>query len=207
MSALQHIPDGRGDDLEEITRALLVAIGEEPGREGLLDTPRRVAESMAFLTEGYGMSARAVVRDALFEQEGDDAVVVRDIPFYSLCEHHLLPFFGRVHIAYLPAGKVVGLSKLSRLVDVFARRLQLQERLTRQLAEAIQDVVAPRGVGVVIEARHLCVEMRGVAKIDSDTVTSCLLGDMRDDSVARDQVSELLFKPLARGERPRSFEL
>ena len=207
MSALQRIPDGRGDDLEEITRALLVAIGEEPGREGLLDTPRRVAESMAFLTEGYGMSARAVVRDALFEQEGDDAVVVRDIPFYSLCEHHLLPFFGRVHIAYLPAGKVVGLSKLSRLVDVFARRLQLQERLTRQLAEAIQDVVAPRGVGVVIEARHLCVEMRGVAKIDSDTVTSCLLGDMRDDSVARDQVSELLFKPLARGERPRSFEL
>ena len=186
---------------------MLVAIGEEPGREGLLDTPRRVAESMAFLTEGYGMSARAVVRDALFEQEGDGAVVVRDIPFYSLCEHHLLPFFGRVHIAYLPAGKVVGLSKLSRLVDVFARRLQLQERLTRQLADAIQDVVSPRGVGVVVEARHLCVEMRGVGKIDSDTVTSCLLGDMRDDPVARDQVSELLFKPLARGERPRSFEL
>ena len=185
---------------------MLVAIGEEPGREGLLDTPRRVAESMAFLTEGYGMSARAVVRDALFEQEGDDAVVVRDIPFYSLCEHHLLPFFGRVHIAYLPAGKVVGLSKLSRLVDVFARRLQLQERLTRQLADAIQDVVSPRGVGVVVEARHLCVEMRGVGKIDSDTVTSCLLGDMRDP-IARDQVSDLLFKPLARGERPRSFEL
>jgi GTP cyclohydrolase IA len=207
VSALRRIPDGRGDDLEEITRAMLVAIGEEPGREGLLDTPRRVAESMAFLTEGYGMSARAVVRDALFEQEGDDAVVVRDIPFYSLCEHHLLPFFGRVHIAYLPSGKVVGLSKLSRLVDVFARRLQLQERLTRQLADAIQDVVSPRGVGVVVEARHLCVEMRGVGKIDSDTVTTCLLGDMRDDPVARDLVSELLFKPLARGERPRSFEL
>src|SRR5437879_3436677 len=182
---------------------MLVAIGEEPGREGLLGTPGRVARSMAFLTEGYGMSARAVVRDALFEQVGDGVVVVRDIPFYSLCEHHLLPFFGRVHIGYLPAGRVIGLSKLSRLVDVYARRLQLQERFTRQIAESIDEVVAPRGVGVVVEARHLCVEMRGVARTDGDTVTSCLLGSIRDDPVA----SELLSTPLKRGENPRWFEL
>ena len=203
MSALRRIPEPDTDDLEEIARALPVALGEDPAREGLIETPRRVAESLAFLTGGYGVDPRAVVGDALFEHHGDDAVVMRDIPFYSLCEHHLLPFFGRVHIGYLPAGRVIGLSKLSRLVDIYARRLQLQERFTRQVAEAIDEVVAPRGVGVVVEARHLCVEMRGVARTDGDTVTSCLLGSIRDDPVA----SELLSRPLNRGENPRWFEL
>jgi GTP cyclohydrolase I len=203
VSAVRRIPEPESDDLQEIARALLVALGEDPAREGLIDTPRRVAESLSFLTDGYGVDPRAVVGDALFEHRGDDAVVVRDIPFYSLCEHHLLPFFGRVHIGYLPAGRVIGLSKLSRLVDLYARRLQLQERFTRQIAEAIDEVAAPRGVGVIVEARHLCVEMRGVARTDSDTVTSCLLGSMRDDPVA----SELLSRPLNRGENPRSFEL
>lgn len=207
MSAVRRVPDVPTNDLHDIARALLVAIGEDPTREGLEDTPRRVAESLTFLTDGYGVEPRSVVRGALFEHEGDDAVIVRDIPFYSLCEHHLLPFFGRVHIAYLPAGKVIGLSKLSRLVDVFARRLQLQEKLTRQLAEAIDNVLAPRGVGVAVEARHLCVEMRGVAKLDSDTFTSCLLGDVRDDPVIRAQMSELVLRPQARGESRRSFEL
>lgn len=193
MSAVRRIPDISSDDLQEIARALLLAIGEDPDREGLADTPRRVAESLLFLTKGYGVDPRAVVRGALFEHQGDDTVIVRDIPFYSLCEHHLLPFFGRAHIAYLPAGKVIGLSKLSRLVDLFARRLQLQERLTRQLAEAIEQVVAPRGVGVVVEARHLCVEMRGVGKVDGETVTSCLLGEVRDDPLIRSQFSDALF--------------
>jgi GTP cyclohydrolase I len=201
MSAIRRIPDVAGDDLQEIARALLVALGEDPHREGLADTPRRVAESLSFLTDGYGVDPRTVVSDALFQHEGDDTVMVRNIPFYSLCEHHLLPFFGCVHIAYVPAGKVIGLSKLSRLVDVFARRLQLQERLTRDVAEAIDEVVAPRGVGVIVEARHLCVEMRGVAKPDSDTVTSCLLGDVRDDAVVRAQFSDLVFGELARRER------
>ncbi|HKC20673.1 MAG TPA: GTP cyclohydrolase I FolE, partial [Candidatus Dormibacteraeota bacterium] len=155
-------PFGPNQELEEATRRMLAAIGEDLDREGLADTPRRVAESMSYLTEGYAVSPRQVVRNALFHHEGDDLVTVRDIPFYSLCEHHLLPFFGRCHIAYLPAGRVIGLSKLPRLVDAFAHRLQLQERLTRQVAEAIEEVADPRGVAVVMEGRHLCVEMRGV---------------------------------------------
>jgi GTP cyclohydrolase I len=207
MSAVHQIPDVPGDDIKDIARALLLAIGEDPDREGLVDTPRRVAESLRFLTEGYDVDPRAVVRGALFEHQGEDAVIVRDIPFYSLCEHHLLPFFGRAHIAYLPAGKVIGLSKLSRLVDTFARRLQMQERLTRELAEAIETVVAPRGVGVIVEARHLCVEMRGVGKVDSETVTSCLLGEIRDDPLIRSQFSDVVFGALARREGPRSLEL
>jgi GTP cyclohydrolase I len=180
------------EDLQEAARLALVAIGEDPDREGLRDTPRRVAESLAYLTEGYGVSVRQVVREALFEHEGDDLVIVRNIPFYSLCEHHLLPFFGRCHVAYLPAGKVIGLSKLPRLVDVFAHRLQLQERLTRQVAEAIDEAVQPRGVAVVMSARHLCVEMRGVEKLDSDTVTSCLVGDFRDNAALRAEFLDLV---------------
>lgn len=207
MTAVRRVLDQPNQDLSEIARSLLVAFGEDPNREGLAETPRRVAESLTFLTQGYGMDPRAVVGDALFEHQGDDVVVVRDISVYSLCEHHLLPFFGRAHIAYLPAGKVIGLSKLSRLVDVFARRLQLQERLTRQVAEAIEEVVAARGVGVVIEARHLCVEMRGVAKINSEAVTSCLLGELRDDPAMRTQFSALLSIPRAPEGRTASFEL
>jgi GTP cyclohydrolase I len=180
------------DDLRDATRRILSAVGEDPEREGLQDTPRRVAESLAYLTEGYGVSPRQVVRNALFHHQGEDLVTVRDIPFYSLCEHHLLPFFGRCHIAYLPAGKIVGISKLPRLVDVFAHRLQLQERLTRQLAEAIDEVVSPRGVAVVMEGRHLCVEMRGVEKLDSNTVTSCLIGEFRDNQALHAEFLEFV---------------
>ena len=179
------------EELEESTRRILLAIGEDPAREGLADTPRRVAESLSYLTEGYGVDPRAVVRNALYDHAGDDLVAVRSIPFYSLCEHHLLPFFGRCHIGYLPTGKVIGLSKLPRLVDVYAHRLQLQERLTREIAESIEHILKARGVAVVMEARHLCVEMRGVEKLDSDTVTSCLLGDFRTNPTLRSEFLEL----------------
>jgi GTP cyclohydrolase IA len=179
------------EELEESARRILLAVGEDPGREGLADTPRRVAESLSYLTEGYGVDPRAVVRNALYEHPGDDLVTVRNIPFYSLCEHHLLPFFGRCHIGYLPTGKVIGLSKLPRLVDVYAHRLQLQERLTREVAEAIEHILKAKGVAVVMEARHLCVEMRGVEKLDSDTVTSCLLGDFRLNATLRSEFLEL----------------
>jgi len=179
------------EELEHATRRMLIALGEDPDREGLLDTPRRVAESLSYLTDGYGVDPRSIVRSALYEHPGDDLVAVRNIPFYSLCEHHLLPFFGRCHIGYLPAGKVIGLSKLPRLVDVFAHRLQLQERLTREIAEAIESVVHARGVAVVMEARHLCVEMRGVERLESDTVTSCLLGDFRVDAELRSEFLDL----------------
>jgi GTP cyclohydrolase I len=150
-----------------------------------------VAESLSYLTDGYGVDPRSIVRSALYEHPGDDLVTVRNIPFYSLCEHHMLPFFGRCHIGYLPSGRVIGLSKLPRLVDVFAHRLQLQERLTRDIAEAIESVLDSRGVAVVMEARHLCVEMRGVEKLESDTVTSCLLGDFRANAELRSEFLEL----------------
>jgi GTP cyclohydrolase IA len=180
------------EELRTLTRQMLVALGEDPERDGLVDTPRRVAESLIYLTEGYGADLRQVVGSALYEHEGDDLVTVRDIPFYTLCEHHLLPFFGRCHIGYLPKGKVIGLSKLPRLVDVFAHRLQLQERLTRQIAEAIDSALRPRGVAVVVEARHLCMEMRGVEKVDSETVTSCLLGEFREDATVRTEFLDLV---------------
>lgn len=174
---------------------MLLALGEEPDREGLKDTPRRVAESLSYLTDGYGVDPRAVVRSAVYEHPGDDLVAVRNIPFYSLCEHHLLPFFGRCHIGYLPAGRVIGLSKLPRLLDVYAHRLQLQERLTREIAEAIESVLSSRGVAVVMEARHLCVEMRGVEKLESDTLTSCMLGDFRVNEGLRAEFLDLIRRP------------
>ncbi len=192
MSAAQPTQSLPIEELMTITRRMLVALGEDPEREGLADTPRRVAESLNYLTDGYGVDPRQVVGSALYEHEGDDLVTVRNIPFYALCEHHVLPFFGRCHIGYLPAGKVIGLSKLPRLVDVFAHRLQLQERLTRQIAEAIERVLRPRGVAVVMEARHLCVEMRGVEKVDSDTGTSCLLGGFRENAALRAEFLELV---------------
>jgi GTP cyclohydrolase I len=170
------------DELAETVAALLERLGENPEREGLLDTPTRVAESLRYLTEGYAADPATIVGDALFALDGyDDMVVVKDIAFFSLCEHHLLPFFGRAHIGYVPNGKVVGLSKLARLIDAYSRRLQVQERMTREIAEAIHTVVNPRGVGVVIEGRHLCIEMRGVEKESSQTVTSCMLGVFRSD--------------------------
>ncbi|HXI96427.1 MAG TPA: GTP cyclohydrolase I FolE [Candidatus Acidoferrum sp.] len=192
MSAAQPDRSLPIEELAAITRRMLVALGEDPQREGLVDTPARVAESLTYLTEGYGVDPRQVVGSALYEHEGDDLVTVRNIPFYALCEHHVLPFFGRCHIGYLPAGKVIGLSKLPRLVDVFAHRLQIQERLTRQIAEAVQRVLQPRGVAVVMEARHLCVEMRGVEKADSDNVTSCLLGGFRENGALRAEFLELI---------------
>jgi GTP cyclohydrolase IA len=184
--------DERPEALQQLTRMMLQTLGEDPERDGLLDTPRRVQESLQFLTNGYEVNPADVVGDALFEDSYDEMVLVRDIELYSLCEHHMLPFFGKAHIAYLPRGKVVGLSKLARLVDVFARRLQVQERLTRQIAESIQTLLDPAGVGVVIEASHLCMIMRGVQKQNSSTVTSCLLGDFRDDQRTRTEFLELV---------------
>lgn len=161
---------------EELVQELLNRLGDDPTREGLLKTPERVSKSLAFLTKGYKEDPARLLQGALFDVDYDEMVIVKEIEMFSLCEHHMLPFFGRVHVAYIPNGRVIGLSKIPRLVDVFARRLQVQERLTRQIADAIQDAVHPQGVGVVIEARHLCMMMRGVEKQNSSTVTSAMLG-------------------------------
>ena len=171
---------------------MLEDVGEDPNREGLRETPRRVEESLRFLTSGYGADIDAVINKALFTVEYSEMVIVRDIDFYSLCEHHLLPFFGRCHIAYLPATRVIGLSKIPRIVDVFARRLQVQERLTSQIAETIREKVDPLGVGVVMEATHLCMSMRGVEKQNSVTVTSAMLGVFREDARTRHEFLELI---------------
>jgi GTP cyclohydrolase IA len=178
----------------ELVRQQLGMVGEDPDREGLLRTPERVAKAMAWLTRGYKADLRSLVGNAIFEEPHENMVMVRDIELYSLCEHHLLPFFGRAHIAYVPAGRIVGLSKLPRIVDMFARRLQVQERLTEEIAAAIEEVLAPRGVGVVIEAAHLCMMMRGVEKQSSKTITSALRGIFRSDPRTREE-----FLALARG--------
>ena len=178
--------------LPAAVRLLLVAIGEDPGREGLLKTPDRVARAWEAMTDGYRIDPREVLRGALFHEDCRDMVLVREIELYSLCEHHLLPFFGKCHVAYLPNRRIVGLSKLARVVEVFARRLQVQERLTSQIAEVIQDVLEPHGVGVVIEARHLCMMMRGVEKQSSVAVTSCLVGSFQEDPRTRAEFMELV---------------
>jgi GTP cyclohydrolase I len=175
----------------ETVREQLALLGEDPDREGLSRTPTRVANAMAFLTRGYRQTAAEVVGDAVFEEEHHSMVLVRDIELYSLCEHHMLPFFGKCHVGYIPNGRIVGLSKLPRIVDVFARRLQVQERLTEQIAEAIDQVLQPAGVGVVIEAEHLCMMMRGVEKQNSRTLTSALRGSFRDDARTRDEFLRL----------------
>ncbi len=174
-----------------LVRDQLALLGEDPEREGLLRTPERVATSMAFLTRGYAMTLEDVVGDALFEEEHENMVMVRDIELYSLCEHHLLPFFGKAHVAYIPNRRIVGLSKVPRIVDMFARRLQVQERLTDQVARAVEEVLQPRGVGVVIEAFHMCMMMRGVEKQNSRTITSALRGVFRDDGKTRDEFLRL----------------
>jgi GTP cyclohydrolase I len=179
-------------NVQELYAELLKRLGEDPTRDGLLNTPKRMEKSMAFLTQGYLQSAQDVLHDALFDVEYDEMVMVRDIEFYSLCEHHLLPFFGKAHIAYVPNGKVVGLSKLPRIVDVFARRLQVQERLTQQIAEAIEEAISPQGVGVVIEAQHLCMMMRGVEKQSSLTVTSSLRGVFKTQQQTRGEFLSLV---------------
>jgi GTP cyclohydrolase I len=175
-------------------RAILEGLGEDPAREGLLDTPVRAARAMAFLTEGYRKNLQEIVNNAVFESDNDEMVMVRDIELYSMCEHHLLPFIGRCHVAYLPAGKVLGLSKIARITDMFARRLQIQENLTLQIAHAVQEVTGALGVGVIIEARHMCMMMRGVEKQNSVMTTSVMLGRMRDDASTRQE-----FLALARG--------
>ena len=176
---------------ERIVRRQLELIGEDPERDGLLKTPSRVAASLEWLTRGYETDIADVIGDALFEETHESMVMVRDIELYSLCEHHMLPFFGKAHIAYIPNGRIVGLSKLPRVVDVFARRLQVQERLTEQIAQALSDVLQPRGVGVVIEAQHLCMMMRGVQKQNSSTITSAMRGEFRDDPKTRDEFLRL----------------
>lgn len=180
------------DTLTGLYRQVLETVGEDPQREGLLDTPKRTAKAMAFLTEGYTKSLADVTNNAVFESANDEMVVVKDIEFYSLCEHHILPFFGTCHIAYIPDGKVLGLSKFARVVDMFARRLQIQETLTHQVAHAIQEVTGARGVGVVMEARHLCMMMRGVEKQNSSTTTSVMLGTLRESPAARSEFLSLI---------------
>ncbi len=181
------------EDLEDLVRRQLELIGEDPNRGGLIKTPERVAKSLQWLTQGYEQDARQVIGDAVFEESHSNMIMVRDIELYSLCEHHMLPFYGRAHIAYIPNGRIVGLSKIPRIVDVFAQRLQVQERLTEQIAEAICEVLDPLGVGIVIEAYHLCMMMRGVQKQNSKTITSALRGAFRDDPKTRDEFLRLAY--------------
>ena len=179
-------------EMEAIVRGMLTRLGEDPDREGLKRTPLRVAKAMDFLTSGYRLNADEVVRRAMFSEDCEEMVIVRDIEFYSLCEHHMLPFFGRAHVGYLPKGKVVGLSKIARVVDVFARRLQVQERLTNQVAEALMTTLDPHGVAVVMEASHTCMMMRGVQKQNSTTVSSSMRGTFEQDARTRAEFMSLL---------------
>ena len=183
--------EGDTEELQALVRRQIELLGEDPAREGLLRTPLRVAKSLAWLTRGYDLDVGDVVGEGVFDEGHENMILVRDIELYSLCEHHMLPFFGKAHIAYIPDGKIVGLSKLPRIVDMFARRLQVQERLTEQIARAVEDVLKPRGVGVVIEAFHLCMMMRGVEKQNSKTITSALRGTFRSDGKTRDEFLRL----------------
>ena len=178
--------------IEDLVKDLLKELGEDPYREGLAKTPERVAKSLQYLTSGYDQTVGEVLHGAVFTESYDEMVVVKDIELYSLCEHHMLPFFGKVHIAYMPAGKIVGLSKMARLVEMFARRLQVQERLTTQIAEALQAAIQPAGVAVVIEAYHFCMMMRGVEKQNSQAITSCMLGAFRNCRETREEFLQLI---------------
>ena len=182
---------GRELSFQELVRELLERLGEDPTRQGLVRTPERVERSLQWLTRGYDISVESVIGDAVFDEEHDNMVLVKDIEMYSMCEHHMLPFFGKVHVAYIPNGRILGLSKVPRIVEVFARRLQVQERLTDQIAGALQDVLKPAGVGVVIEAYHLCVMMRGVEKQNSKTITSAMRGVFLDDLRTREEFLRL----------------
>jgi GTP cyclohydrolase I len=196
----EDVTEGRSHSEIEIAshmRAVLEALGEDPEREGLLKTPERSARAWRDLTKGYRADVAKIVNGALFDVNYDEMVIVRDIEFYSLCEHHLLPFLGKVHVAYLPDKKVIGLSKIPRIVDVFARRFQIQERMTQQIAETIQELVQPRGVGVICEARHFCMMMRGVEKQHSGTTTSAMLGAFRDNRETRNELLSLIGQRLS----------
>ncbi|MGA9408108.1 MAG: GTP cyclohydrolase I FolE [Bacteroidota bacterium] len=179
-------------EMKEVIHQLLIGVGEDPSREGLLKTPSRVAESLKFLTKGYTENARTILNGAVFKEKYSEMVIVKDIDFFSLCEHHLLPFYGRVHVAYIPKGKIVGLSKIARLVEMFSRRLQVQERMTQEIAQTIFDALHPEGVGVVCEARHLCMMMRGIEKQSSQATTSAMLGEFRNDSKTRSEFLTLI---------------
>jgi GTP cyclohydrolase IA len=190
---LESVPgvDLSGVPFPELVAEMIRRLGDDPGRPGMRKTPERVAEAMAFLTKGYGESPEAILNDALFEEAHRNMVLVKDIELYSLCEHHLLPFFGKVHVAYVPDGRIVGLSKVARLVEVFARRFQVQERMTEQIAQALWDTTRPQGVAVVVEAYHLCMMMRGVEKQNSKTITSAMRGVFLDDQRTRDEFLRL----------------
>jgi GTP cyclohydrolase IA len=181
----------KNDKLEELIRGMLKELGEDPAREGLLSTPKRVAKALRTFTSGHDEDVAVVLNNAIFKEECDEMVVVKDIEMYSMCEHHMLPFFGKASVAYLPNGRILGLSKLARLVDVFARRLQVQERLTSQIAHCIDEAVKPHGVAVAIQAQHLCMMMRGVSKQNSQAVTSCMLGVFKDDGRTREEFLSL----------------
>ena len=180
------------DILEQITRKLLKEIGENPDREGLVRTPSRVAKSWEFFSKGYNQNLEDIINNAIFEEDAKDMVIVRDVEFFSLCEHHLLPFFGKAHVGYIANGKVIGLSKIPRIIDMFSRRLQVQERLTHQVAEALQDVLNPIGVAVVMEGRHMCMQMRGVEKQNSFASTSAMLGQFRKSSETRSEFLSII---------------
>jgi len=193
QSAVKMMPSKRDEEsIASLMEQVLLRIGEDPTRPGLVNTPQRADKALRFLTSGYDTDVASIVNGALFEEKCDEMVVVKDIEFYSMCEHHLLPFFGTMHVAYLPNKQVIGLSKIPRIVDMFARRLQLQERMTHQVAETLQDVLKPKGVGVICEARHFCMMMRGVEKQHSGTVTSAMLGAFRERKASRDEFLSLV---------------
>jgi GTP cyclohydrolase I len=192
MSPKLEVPTLTSSSFEELVREMLVRLGEDPQREGLLRTPERVQKAFEFLTRGYNEDPETLLKNALFSVNYDEMVIVKDVEMFSLCEHHMLPFFGKVHVAYIPNGKVIGLSKIPRLIELFSRRLQIQERLTTQIAETIQKVIQPQGVGVVIEARHLCMMMRGVEKQHSAAVTSSMLGCFREEQETRTEFLSLI---------------
>jgi GTP cyclohydrolase I len=189
---VSRLADKKLDAIAQAYRDLLEAIGENPRRQGLARTPERAARALEFLTQGYRQNPEEIINGAIFDSDASEIILVKDIELYSLCEHHLLPFIGRAHVAYIPNGKVIGLSKVARIVDVFARRLQIQENLTTQIAEALMDALAPSGVAVVVEAKHLCMMMRGVEKQNSVMKTSCLLGTFKDDARTRSEFLSLL---------------